>query len=95
MTGNAGVQIRQREWTVENTAHLRQPRRLNPDKLIAARHAAGIDTQWQMAALIGMTRGRYNRWEQPDPPTNLPHRIVGPLLTILGVLWADISDPIP
>lgn len=95
VTGNVGVQSNQRAWTVENTAHLRQPRQLNPDKLIAARLAAGIDTQWQMAELIGMTRGRYNRWEQPNPPTNLPHRIVEPLLTILGVQWTDISDPIP
>lgn len=95
VTGNVGVQSDQRVWTVENTAHLRQPRQLNANKLIAARLAAGIDTQWQMARLIGMTRGRYNRWEQPNPPTNLPHRIVGPLLIILGVRWEEISDPIP
>ncbi|NTX99240.1 helix-turn-helix transcriptional regulator [Deinococcus sp. JMULE3] len=95
MNGNIGVREGLRKWTVENTAHLRQPRQLNPDKLIAARLAAGIDTQWQMADLIGMTRGRYNRWEQPNPPTNLPHRIVAPMLTILGVQWDDISDPIP
>lgn len=95
VTGNVGVQTERQIWTVANTAHLRQPRQLNPDKLIAARVAAGIATQWQMAELIGMTRGKYCGWEQPNPPTELPYRLVRPLLAILGVQWEDISDPIP
>ncbi|MBZ9715328.1 helix-turn-helix domain-containing protein [Deinococcus multiflagellatus] len=78
---------------MENTAHLRVERRINPGKLIAARLGKGIQTQREMASLIGMTRTNYSTWEK-SPPERYPFRHVNALLTVLNKTWEDISDPI-
>lgn len=69
-------------------------RRLNGEKLCAARKAAGFRSKEKFAKAIGMTKQNYLRWEGKNPPRDVFYQPMRRALVLLGKTFEDISDEI-
>lgn len=72
---------------------LKSERTLSPNKLAAARLSAGYRTKTAFAAAVGMSRGRYARWESLCPPTRMMYEQVAKVLALLNVSYEEITVP--
>jgi len=72
---------------------LKSERTLSPNKLAAARLGAGYRTKSAFAAAVGMSRGRYARWESVRPPTRMMYEQVAKVLALLNVSYEEITEP--
>ncbi|WP_156372600.1 hypothetical protein [Deinococcus sp. Leaf326] len=69
-------------------------RRLNGDKLCAARKAAGYRSKRVFAEAIGMTKQNYLKWEGRNPPRDVFYQPMRRALELLSKSFEDISDEI-
>lgn len=70
-------------------------RKLSPERLRAARLAAGQDNVSALCRRIGIKRLAYTRWEQAPGLTHFDFVAFHNLLNVLNVSYTAVTDEIP